>query len=306
MMRAYTCHCFRLAAHGRSSLTCHSIVWMHRAPEELGLLLRHQPCNTLNNFFRFLAQSIRFIDPRDPAGSQFLKVVKALIRFGLAYLAQNAAVLNLSTSHPLYRLFDSLARVDEHELLQASWKGWKVGCESWYEMMDDPAAWSANVDYLNIANLGGCSASELPTNMGEILDKTLKRYEADGLHTPKYTASLWNRAIYTELISNSATKLGPQGDTLVTCEAARPRGLVACAGTEVRINANNTPKSRKALDECIRHMTQTIAVMEEEHGHGSPLVIQFIREVEYGMCEAGEMGIAADMAKLLYSRSPSG
>lgn len=282
---------------------------MRHAPEELGLLLRHQPSNTLNNFFRFLAQSIRFIDPQDPAGSQFLKVVKALIKFGVAYLAQNSAFLNLSTGHPLYRLFECLARVDDHELLQAAWNGWKVGCQSWYDMMEDPAAWSANVDYLNIASLGGCSVSELPTEMGAILDKTLKRYEAEGPQNPKYLASLWNMAVYEELIaSNLARDPRLKSDTLVTCKTAHPRGLAADARTAAPgapINVINSSRPRRALDQCIESMKQTVAFMEEEHGSNSPLVLQFWRELENGMYEVGEMEVAAEVAKLLELRSSS-
>lgn len=284
-----------------------SIAWMRHAPEELGLLLRHQPSNTLNNFFRFLAQSIRFIDPRDPAGAQFLKVVKALVKFGVAYLAQNAALLNLSAGHPLYRLFDCLARVDDHELLQAAWKGWKVGCESWYDIMDDPAAWSANADYLNIAALGGCSVSELPTNMGVILDQTAKRYEADGRQNPKYLASLWNRALYTELISsNSARNLRRESDTLATWKTGRLRGLVADAGAAApgaTITVEYASERCRALDRCIESMKQTLAALKEEYGSSSPLVLQFNREMQYGMYEIGEMGKAAELAKLTELRS---
>lgn len=280
---------------------------MHHAPEELALLLRHQPSNTLNNFFRFLAQSIRFIDPRDPAGSQFLKVVKALIRFGMAYLAQNAAFLNLSTGHPLYQLFDCLARVDDHELLHTAWKGWKVGCQSWYDIMKDPEAWSANVDYLNIASLGGCSVSELPTNMGAILDKTSKRYEAEGRHNPKYLASLWNKAVYEEMIaSNFERDQRPKSAALVTCKTARPRGLAADTQTTVPgapINVINSSRPRQALDMCIKSMKQTVVDMEEEHGNSSPLVLDFMRQVEYGMYEVGEMEVAAEMARLSELRS---
>lgn len=283
-------------------LTCRSIAWMHHGPEELGLLLRHQPSNTINNFFRFLAQSIRFIDPQDPAGAQFLRVVKALIKFGVAYLAQNAALLNLSSGHPLYRLFDCLARVDDHELLQAAWKGWKVGCESWYDIMEDPMAWSANTDYLNIASLGGCSVSELPTNMGAIVDQTVKRYEAEGPYNPKYLASLWNKAVYAELISsNSAGDPRRESDKLVACKTGRPRRLVADAWTAapgVPITVGDSSETHRALDLCITTMTQTAAAMEVEYGKGSPLVLRFLREMEYGMYEAGEMGIAAEMAKL--------
>lgn len=148
---------------------------MRSAPDELGLLLRNQPSNIISHFFRFLAQSIRFIDPWDPEGAQFLKVVKALIGFGTAYLAQNAAVLNLSPCHPLYRIFECLTAVDDQELLQAAWKAWKVGCQSWYDMVEDPATYTANVDYLSIAYLGGCSVSELPPNMGDILDNSVKK-----------------------------------------------------------------------------------------------------------------------------------
>lgn len=280
---------------------------MRHAPEELELLLRHQPSNTVNNFFRFLAQSIRFIDPQDPAGSQFLKVVKALVKFGVAYLAQNAAFLNVSTGHPLYRLFDCLARVDDHELLQAAWKGWKVGCQSWYDMMDDPAAWSANVDYLNIASLGGCSVSELPTDMGAILEKTLKRYEAEGPRNPKYLGSLWAMAVYTELIaSNSARDPRPKSDKLVNRQTVHPRGLVADAQTAAPgtpIGVVNSSAPRRALDQCIESMKQTAVAMEEEHGSSSPLVLDYIHQVEYGMCEVGEMEVAAEVAKMSELRS---
>lgn len=272
---------------------------MQHAPEELGLLLRHQPSNTLNNFFRFLAQTIRFIDPLDPAGAQFLKVVKALIKFGVAYLAQNAAVLNLSTKHPLYRLFDCLARVDEHELLQAAWKGWKVGCESWYDIMKDPEAWSANADYLNIASLGGCSVSELPTNMGAILDKTVKRYEAEGPDCPKYLASLWNNAVYTELIaSNSARDVRPKSDTLVTCKTVGVMAGTRTVASRAPINAIDSSEPGRALDRCIRSMKKTAFAMEKEYGSSSPLVLRFVREVEYGMYEIGNMETAAEMAEL--------
>lgn len=275
---------------------------MHQAPEELALLLRHQPSNALNNFFRFLAQSIRSIDPRDPAGAQFLNVVKALIRFGVAYLAQNAAFLNLSTGHPLYRLFDCLARVDDDELLQAAWKGWKVGCQSWYDMMGDPEAWSANVDYLSIAYLGGCSVSELPANMGAILDKTIKRYEAEGRHSPKYLASLWSRAVYTELTaSGSARGLRPKSNTLVTHQTAHTRGQVigsrtAAPGASISIIKSSSVL--RALDQFIESMKRTVADMEEEHGPGSPLVLQFVRRLEYSLEEAGESELAAEMAKV--------
>ncbi|KAG6362042.1 hypothetical protein INS49_010271 [Diaporthe citri] len=297
---------YAIAVHDLS-IGDHDIVWMRHAPEELGLLLRHQPSNTLNNFFRFLAQSIRFIEPQDPAGAQFLKVVKALIKFGVAYLAQNAAFLNLSTGHPLYRLFDCLARVDDDELLQAAWNGWKVGCQSWYDIMKDPAAWSANVDYLNIASLGGCSVSELPTNMGAILDKTSKRYEAEGRQSPKYLASLWNKAVYEEMIaSNFARDPRPKSDTLVTCNTAHLRGLAADAratAPEAPIGVINSSAPRRALDRCIESMKQTVVAMEEEHGNSSPLVLQFMRQLEYGMYEIGEMEVAAEMASLLELRS---
>lgn len=280
---------------------------MRNAPEELGLLLRHQPSNTLNNFFRFLAQSIRFIDSRDPAGTQFLKVVKALIKFGVAYLAQNADSLNLSTTHPLYRLFECLATVDDHELLQAAWKGWKVGCQSWYDIMEEPVAWSANVDYLNIVSLGGASVSELPSNMSDILDKTLERYEAEGRYSPKYLASLWNRAIYTELVdSNSEWNLHRKGDALVTCKTAHQRGSVVDAGTNeagTPIDCVNSSRPFRAQDKYIEPMKQTAAAMEEEYGNGSPIVLQFLRELEFGLSEAGDIGQAAEIAQMLKLQS---
>lgn len=285
----------------RELLTCRSTVWMRQAPEELAQLLRHQPSNALNNFFRFLAQSIRFIDPWDAAGAQFLNVVKALIRFGVAYLAQNAAFLNLSTGHPLYRLFDCLARVDDDELLRAAWKGWKVGCQSWYDMMGDPEAWSANVDYLSIAYLGGCSVSELPANMGAILDKTIKRYEAEGRHNTKYLASLWNRAVYTELTaSDTAGGLRPKSNTLIRRQAAHPRGQVTdarAAAPGTSINVIKSLSVLRALHQFIESMKKTVAAMEE-HGTGSPLVLQFVRRLEYSLEEAGESELAAEMAKV--------
>ncbi|KAJ0107913.1 hypothetical protein J7T55_007125 [Diaporthe amygdali] len=223
-----------------------AIAWMRHAPEELGLLLRNQPSNVLNHFFRFLAQSIRFIDPREPDGAQFLKVVKALIKFGVAYLAQNAARLNLSVEHPLYRLFDSLTRVDDQELLQAAWKSWKIGCQSWYDMMDDPAAWSANIDYLNIAYLGGCSVSELPSNMGDVLDKTVKRYEAEDLHHAKRFGSLWNKAIYNELMSaNSSRNLCPKGAPMTTVISL---------------------DTHEDLQQYVESMKENVLAIEQEHG----------------------------------------
>lgn len=280
---------------------------MHQAPEELALLLKHQPSNTIKNFFRFLAQSIRFIDPGDPAGTQFLKVVKALIRFGAAYLTQNAASHNWSASHPLCRLFDCLAGVDDHELLEAAWKGWKVGCQSWFDMMEDPMAWSANVDYLNIAALGGGSVSELPSNMGDVLDKTLKRYGAEGRYSPKYLASLWNKAVYAELVaSNSTRNLHRKDETSRACKKGYQRRLVADAATrETGAPSNGISSSRppRALDHYIETMKQNVNALENEHGNGSPPVLQFIRELEYGLYEVGEMDLAAEVSRLLESQS---
>lgn len=277
-----------------------AIVLMRQAPEELGLLLRHQPSNTLNNFFRFLAQSIRFVDPDDPAGAQFLKVVKALIKFSAAHLTQNASSLNLSTGHPLCRLFDCLAHVDDHELLEAAWKGWKIGCQSWYDMMEGPAAWSANVDYLNIAALGGCNVSEFPSNMGDILEKTLKRYEAEGRNSPKYLASLWNRTVYAELVaSNSTRTLHQKVDTPKACRAVHQGELVADAGTgetTAPINSIYSIRPSRALDHYIESMKQNIPALEDEHGSGSPPVLQFIRELEYGLYELGEMELAEEVS----------
>lgn len=288
-------------------LKCRSILWMHQAPEELALLLKHQPSNTLNNFFRFLAQSIRFIDPGDPAGTQFLRVVKALIKFGAAYLTQNAASRNWPPSHPLCRLFDCLASVDDHELLEAAWKGWKVGCQSWYDMMEDPTAWSANVDYLNIAALGGGSVSELPSDMGDILDKTLKRYEAEGRYSPKYLASLWNKAVYAGLVASDSTRnLHRKGETARACKKRYQGGLVVDAATgETGDPTNGLSSSRpsRALDHYIESMKQNVKALEKEHGNGSPPVLQFIRELEYGLYEVGEMDLAAEVVRLLESQS---
>lgn len=282
---------------------------MRQAPEELGLLLRHQPSNTLNNFFRFLAQSIRFIDPGDPAGTQFLKVVKALIRFGAAYLTQNASFLNLSTRHPLNRLFGCLAGVDDHELLEAAWKGWKVGCQSWYDMMGCPLAWSANADYLNIAALGGCNVSEFPSNMGDILEKTLKRYEAEGRYSPKYLASLWNTTLYAELVApNSTGNLHRKAHASRACRAAPQGDLVAAAGpgtggAMAPVNSINSPRPSRALDHYAECMKQTITTLENEYGTGSPPVHRFTRELEYGFYELGEMELAEEVSRLLESQS---
>lgn len=279
---------------------------MRHAPEELGLLLRNQPSNVLNHFFRFLAQSIRFIDPREPDGAQFLKVVKALIKFGVAYLAQNAARLNLSVEHPLYRLFDSLTRVDDQELLQAAWKSWKIGCQSWYDMMDDPAAWSANIDYLNIAYLGGCSVSELPSNMGDVLDKTVKRYEAEDLHHAKRFGSLWNKAIYNELMSaNSSRNLCPKGDNLVACNTVHQQGLVADFKTGAPMTTVISLDTHEDLQQYVESMKENVLAIEKEHGRGSPPALQYIREMEHGMHELGEMETAAQLAEWRLSRSPS-
>lgn len=181
-----------------------AVTYLREAPKELNHLLIHQPSNILSNLFRFLTSVIRFLPLEDPGARQFLEVLKALLRYGATCLKTSESTCGgvPSRGQPLRLVLESLAKLDDREILLVARRAWSVGCQTDLGLMDEPATVNANIDLLTIMSNGGGDGSELPSNFDDILEQTLKRYEAEGkghLHL----VTMMNRPIYLQMVAEA-------------------------------------------------------------------------------------------------------
>lgn len=175
---------------------------MREAPKELSHLLIHQPSNVLSNLFRFLTSIIQFLPLEDPAARQFLKVIKALLRYGATCLENAGSTLGFPSRHPLRLVLESLAKLDDQDILLVARRAWRVGCQTDLDLMDEPAAINANIDWMTLLANGGADPSELPHNFDDILEQTLKRYQAEG-KSHLHLITMMNRPIYLHMLVES-------------------------------------------------------------------------------------------------------
>lgn len=180
-------------------------VAMRDAPRELGLLLADEPTSILHSLFRFLASVLRHVALADAGARQFLRVLRALLRYGATCLDRDTAPASrpcadgYARGHPLRAVLASLARVGDGDMLPVARRAWLMGCRTGLGLMDEPASVVANLDLLGIVTQGGARVSDLPADFDSILQRTIRHYstrETRGLRL----ISVMNRALYLQKV----------------------------------------------------------------------------------------------------------
>lgn len=114
---------------GSSVLQC-----LRRTPGELTTVVKAQPANLITHVFIFLqglAQHAAANATPAAEGRQLLRVVRSLARYMAGYTASpEPQGMGLPSGHPLPRLFQSLSRVDEAQLLSAATQSCKLSCKT--------------------------------------------------------------------------------------------------------------------------------------------------------------------------------
>lgn len=185
-----------------------AILHLRKAPTELMNLLLHQPGLVLTNLFRFITSIICYLPLEDAGALQFLKVIKALLRYGASCLpetSESAACGHYSSRHPIRLVLENLAKVEDEQLLMVARRAWMVACVAAFDLMGELARANANIRWLNLAKMGG--ASQMPRDQVTVPDRSVKSHAR--------LATLINRAFFLRTLAEATGRKGSLEDSVL-------------------------------------------------------------------------------------------